>query len=372
MTIDVLCIYSRDSLIESIADQLGPDSTLHLWAVDEIHPAVATWTRGVGRGGKPALLNRLASFSRDSDMVFCTDDDIGFWPGYLRHYADCVRQLDVALAQPALSLASYHSWRHTLHRPGLRARHVNWVEQMVFSMNRPLWQAVLPFAEKLGRGWGFEMCWLPALERLGSRAALIDECPAEHCTRPLFSAYDWQTSMLRGLIYLRRMGTPWREMVVSAHQRAGVDDRAPVWCSDPVSPPAEGFIATLAAAGLEVEVRALVAHEPTLGDPREPTVLFHRLADRFGAGKGEVGARLAARPGPIGPVAGFIDAALAPASSLPARWKQETSAVLAALSEEELVRFVLEVYSSSVLVPEVATGYGTRQSANKLTAEPET
>src|SRR4051812_16728776 len=114
MSVDVLCIYSRDSQIEAIADALGPAAGLHFWALDETTPSVASWTRGVGRGGKPELLNRLMSFSQESDVVLCTDDDIGFPAGFLAEYLDCVHRLDVALAQPALSAASFHSHRLTL------------------------------------------------------------------------------------------------------------------------------------------------------------------------------------------------------------------------------------------------------------------
>src|SRR6185436_14137087 len=96
----VLSVYSKDTLIESIAETLGPEaSELHFWALDAVIPSVARWTRGVGPGGKAALYNRLLARRDDFDLLLCTDDDITFPPRFLTEYTRHVADLDLDLAQ---------------------------------------------------------------------------------------------------------------------------------------------------------------------------------------------------------------------------------------------------------------------------------
>ncbi len=209
----VCCSYFADGLVESLVENLGGAADeIHLWALDAVLPAVASWTRGVGRLGKFQAMNRLLEHAPDADLVLFVDDDVRLPPGFLPNYVALVNRLDVALAQPALTAESYHSHPITLEHKGCLARRTNCVEAgPVVSMRRDLLKLVTPFPASNPMGWGLDIQWSALARERGLGLAVIDAYAVTHAHRPVGERYDtWDagTTMMR---YLAEHRLEWPE-----------------------------------------------------------------------------------------------------------------------------------------------------------------
>lgn len=274
-SIAIHCIYSKSSMIESIAEALGPDATeMHFWALEEPIDAVSEWTRGSGKGHKIELFNQLMACeeaSNRTDYVMFLDDDLTIPPGFLPEYLRLVEALGADFAQPALLPESHHSFRATVQRPGLVARRTNWVEMMIFSMSRRLVDEVAPFTNVgRGAGWGFEFTITPALEKLGAYAAIIDACPVEHSYRPLATGYDFRIVALKGLSRLRKLGLTFEPLKVTGHCREL--DRG--WEDGPASPLAERLVGLIKDTDVPARIKELADSDNKYTDlGAHPTLL---------------------------------------------------------------------------------------------------
>jgi predicted O-methyltransferase YrrM len=209
----VCCSYFTDGLVESLVEDLrGATDAIHLWALDAILPAVAPWTRGVGRLGKFQALNRLLAHAPDADLVLFVDDDVRLPPGFLPNYVDLVRRLGVALAQPALMAGSYHSHLITLEQKGCWARRTDFVESgPVVSMRRDFLNLVSPFPESNPMGWGLDIRWSALAHERGLGMAILDAHPVAHAHRPVGERYDIGDVGDTMMRYLAEHGLRWPE-----------------------------------------------------------------------------------------------------------------------------------------------------------------
>jgi|GEM_PF-5633449 len=192
MNVDACCPYFKDSLVESIVEDLRPwCRQVHLWALEDVVPAVASFTRGRGMVGKFEALNRLLQHTAGADLVLFVDDDVRLGTDFLPSYVSAVRAVGAALAQPALADGSYYSHPITLQRKGCWARLTTFVESgPVLSMTREFLGLVTPFPAANQMGWGLESQWRAIADRAGHRQAIIDGCPVEHRFRPVAARYD--------------------------------------------------------------------------------------------------------------------------------------------------------------------------------------
>jgi predicted O-methyltransferase YrrM len=209
----VCCAYFADGLVAQLVRELQPHADqIHLWALDDVQPDVAAWTRGSGRLLRIAAFNRLLTYAADADLVLFVDDDVRLPPGFLPLYVSLIRRLGVRLAQPALTADSYHSHPITLERPGCWARLTTYVESgPVVSMTRELLDLLTPFPEDSPMGWGLDVQWAAVARSRGWDLAILDACAVEHTHRPVGQRYDpWEASAAMDA-FLKARGLTWSD-----------------------------------------------------------------------------------------------------------------------------------------------------------------
>jgi hypothetical protein len=192
MHVAVICAYRAKSLISHIASTFASHgAALHLWALEETQPDVAAWTRGVGQRPKAEMWNALIPRCRNADLVLFTDDDIEFPPAFLPRYVSLIDRFGVDMSSPALTPDSGYTLIESIAYEGLRARRVNWVDQMICGVSARLAREVLPLPEWLGpASWGVEYFFADVLARNGWACAIFDELRVTHTFRPVGASYS--------------------------------------------------------------------------------------------------------------------------------------------------------------------------------------
>jgi hypothetical protein len=213
--VTVYCVYRRRnaSFVERLlAPALEAESTVALWALDEIEPSLERLTAGSGPGTKFELVNRLlaAKPPGPDDHVVIADDDAVFVRGDLVSFVAVAEQAGLDLAQPAHVLWSNISHRITWMRPLSRARLTSFVEIGPIFAVAPAWRdRVLPFPDGVGMGWGLELQWIDLREE-GCRLGIVDSTPVRHLAR-FATAYAPDEEIERLTRLLEERGAPgWR------------------------------------------------------------------------------------------------------------------------------------------------------------------
>ncbi len=176
---------------------------IRLWALDEIHPSLASFTRGVGQGSKFPILNSLLDGHGWSgfDWVIIADDDVILERGSLKLLLRTAEEAGFSLAQPAHSHLSYRSHDITLLVPFSIARLTTFIEiGPIFAVHRSLHSQILPFPEGYGMGWGLDIRWSD-LARAGARLGIVDLVAVGHIS-PIASQYTASVEIerVRGLL----------------------------------------------------------------------------------------------------------------------------------------------------------------------------
>lgn len=182
---------------------------VRLWALDEVHPDLAVWSRGVGRGARFDLLNSLASphdGSAGFEWVVITDDDVALERGSLSLFVSVAERAGFSLVQAAHSDLSYRSHKITRWRPFSVARLTTFVESgPVFAVNRAWSTRVLPFPSGYGTGgWGVDLQWCD-LPKAGARLGIVDLVTIRHLV-PAADQYDAAPELARVNQILRQRG----------------------------------------------------------------------------------------------------------------------------------------------------------------------
>jgi hypothetical protein len=158
---------------------------LALGSTGGTHPALAADTVATGlEGGKyenvDALLGAAAAGAPAADWTLVVDDDVVLPPRFLDRFLGVCEHLDLALAQPAQSSASFAAWPHTRRRRGVLARETPFVEiGPVTGFRRDALEALSPFP-RLRYGWGLDLHWGAVAEERGWRLGVIDALPVRH------------------------------------------------------------------------------------------------------------------------------------------------------------------------------------------------
>lgn len=119
------------------------------------------------------------------DYFFFPDDDIKMDAVTINALFDTMRQYELKIAQPALSM-SYSTWPHTLKDRYCKLRYTNFVEMMVPCFSREaLLKVLFTFGEN-ETGWGTETHWPQLLQASRKDMAIIDDVSVVH-TRPIQS-----------------------------------------------------------------------------------------------------------------------------------------------------------------------------------------
>jgi hypothetical protein len=143
------------------------------------------------RGGKFENLNRIAEASEPlaADWVLILDDDIEVGRRFLDRLLIVVEHFRLALAQPALSRASFGWWNINRRRPTL-VRETGFVEiGPVVLIRRDAYRRLAPFPNQ-GMGWGLCLHWAAVARSEGWRLGVIDAVPVRHESRRVASAVD--------------------------------------------------------------------------------------------------------------------------------------------------------------------------------------
>jgi hypothetical protein len=138
------------------------------------------------KGAKwPGLAQTLAAFDSriaQYDYVWLPDDDLLCEPELVSRMFSICADLQLDLAQPALTPQSHFVHPITLQHSAFQLRFTNFVEIMAPVLSRAMLARVRPTLDGQISGWGLDSVW-PQLSTLG-RVAVIDETPVTH-TRPI-------------------------------------------------------------------------------------------------------------------------------------------------------------------------------------------
>ena len=159
-----------------------------------------------------ALLIR-ETFWRDYDYIWLPDDDLMIAQEGVDALFREMAALDLELAQPALSLASFFSHWITLRHPNFRARYTDFVEVMAPCFRREFLETCLPaFADSVS-GWGLDWVF-PSLSRDGAYGcAILDSIEMTH-TRPIGGP---------SYAVLRKLGITAEQECAAVLARYGID-----------------------------------------------------------------------------------------------------------------------------------------------------
>ena len=131
------------------------------------------------------LLREHPALADDYDLFWFPDDDLAATtPLIERMFAFC-RAYELALAQPALTRDSFHTWNTLLQQPQEQLRYAGFVEVMAPIFSRAALRVCLPTFSESRSGWGLDWVWPVLCRRAGlDRIAVIDATPVKH-TRPV-------------------------------------------------------------------------------------------------------------------------------------------------------------------------------------------
>jgi hypothetical protein len=140
-------------------------------------------------GGKFENLNRLLDASSDCDWLLVVDDDVVLPERFVDRLLGLCERLDLALAQPAQTLASHAAWPVTRRLPRSLARETRFVEiGPVTAIRRDAAAALTPFPE-LRFGWGLDLHWAALARERGWRLGVLDSLPVRHEQGGVASSY---------------------------------------------------------------------------------------------------------------------------------------------------------------------------------------
>jgi hypothetical protein len=191
-----LSIYRPPSRrMEAIAAELGGSRhqvRLALGSMEESPRALAPHTLATGlTGGKFENLNLLLRAAEPVafDWLLVVDDDVVLPRRFIERLLGVCERLELALAQPAQTLASHAAWPVTRRRPRSLARETRFVEiGPVTALRRDAAAELTPFPE-LRFGWGLDLHWAALARERGWRLGVVDALPVRHDEAGVAAAY---------------------------------------------------------------------------------------------------------------------------------------------------------------------------------------
>lgn len=137
--------------------------------------------RGSKWEGLASYFSRHMESVRQYQYVWLPDDDLFTTTENINCFFDACEQLDLLLAQPALTRNSYYSWPITLQQANSVCRLTDFVEIMApcFAVEH-LGRFVDTFALN-SSGWGLEWVWAAIAQELGAhKMGIVDYAPLFH------------------------------------------------------------------------------------------------------------------------------------------------------------------------------------------------
>ena len=177
--------------------------SLALGSMGEAAPALAGDTVATGlAGGKFENLNALLAGRGAADWTLVVDDDVALPPRFLDRMLGVCEHFDLALAQPAQTLASHAAWPVTRRRRGTLLRESRFVEiGPVTAFRRDALEALTPFPA-LRYGWGLDVHWAALAEERGWRLGIVDALPVRHEHAGVAGTYSSQEAIAEARRFL--------------------------------------------------------------------------------------------------------------------------------------------------------------------------
>jgi hypothetical protein len=152
------------------------------WALDEAAGELAEHTVGAGPGEKFPLNAIVEEAELDEGWVVVADDDVAFVRGGVSDFVGLSALAGFALAQPAHTADSTHSYEINLSRALSVARRTTFVEiGPLFTVAPQCRDRIIPFPAERGMGWGLELVWRELLEH-GCMLGVVDTVTVRHLT----------------------------------------------------------------------------------------------------------------------------------------------------------------------------------------------
>jgi hypothetical protein len=194
----VLCVYRPDSTraqllpaaLHSERHQLQLAFGSRGAPAAELAPVTGAHDLGAGKfQNLNALLDAERIDPADFDWTLVVDDDVLLPPDFTARLLGVCESLDLALAQPAQTLASHAAWSVTRRRPFALARRTRFVEiGPLFAMRREVAAELVPFPD-LRFGWGLELHWSALAREHGWSLGVVDALPVRHDLAGVASDY---------------------------------------------------------------------------------------------------------------------------------------------------------------------------------------
>jgi hypothetical protein len=208
-------VRARRSELDRVAAAVPPQEVLAIGIYRQAEPrglesSRHEVTRAFGRlgddeltGGKFENLDRLlASAPRSYDWLLLVDDDVELPERFVDRLLGVCERLDLALAQPAQTLASHAAWQVTRRRPASLARETRFVEiGPVTALRRDAAELLTPFPE-LRFGWGLDLHWAALARERGWRLGVIDALPVRHEQGGVASTYAHDEAVAEARAFL--------------------------------------------------------------------------------------------------------------------------------------------------------------------------
>ena len=148
-----------------------------------------------GRGSEQAK-------GHPADWVLVVDDDVALPPRFLDRFVGVAEHHELALAQPAQSLASHAAWPVTRRRRGVLLRESRFVEiGPVTLFRRDALDALAPFPP-LRYGWGLDLHWGAVARERGWRLGIVDALAVRHEQARVAASYSSQDAIAEAQEFL--------------------------------------------------------------------------------------------------------------------------------------------------------------------------
>jgi hypothetical protein len=192
----VLSVYRGDGgLLPAAVEELRSSRhrvRLALGSMDGAAEPLAGHTRLSGlSGGKFENLNALLDrVDEPADWTLVVDDDVALPERFLDRLIGVAEHHDLALAQPAQSLASHAAWPVARRERGSLLRESRFVEiGPVTLFRRDAVEELTPFPA-LRYGWGLDLHWAAVAEQRGWRLGIVDALAVGHEIGGVAAAYS--------------------------------------------------------------------------------------------------------------------------------------------------------------------------------------
>jgi hypothetical protein len=216
----ICSFFQSDALIEAAVATFGASADLYLVPIepDTPVPAIAEPFLATGKLDidpqlfRPCKKWRTITLILDRlrvdayDYVIFPDDDLEYCTDFVSRFIDVLDVHDIALAQPALSADSYHTYEICVRRETTVLRFTNFVEVMCPCFRRDaLSQLRQTFdADISPMGYGLDLHWPYACSARGLKMAIVDATPIAHRRRPTGTHYGGDDLHGQGYEYGRR------------------------------------------------------------------------------------------------------------------------------------------------------------------------